>query len=177
MLSIISALVRMKAGTNNTSLTVIMTALKCITLGAIYVMCLYVAHVLPYSGRVHIFANSPVEPPAEIFTYAAPNMGPRPYFSRAVHTYVQLHGIEGASCVAIVMESTYCVEAMVRGYHHATHRCVLPYFGLLFSCELSVASSLRRLLRSGGPNGFVCFSYRGGCVESGPLVSKRESAG
>ena len=93
------------------------------------------------------------------------------------YTRIYTHGIQGASCVAIVMESTYCVEAMVRGYHHAMHRCVLRYFGLLFRCELSVASSLRQPLRSGAPNGFVCFSYRGGCVESGPLVSERESAG
>ena len=46
---------------------------------------------------------------------------------------------------------------------NAMHRCVLRYFGLLFRCELSVASSLRRRLRSGAPNCFVCFSYHGGC--------------
>ena len=64
------------------------------------------------------------------------------------------------------MESTYCLEAMVRGYHHAMHRSVLRY---------GVASSLRRLLRSGTPNGFACFSYGGGCFfESSPV---RESAG
>ena len=51
----------------------------------------------------------------------------------------------------------------MRGYHHAMHRCALCYFGLLFRCEVNVASSLRRLLRSCTPNGFVCFSYRGGC--------------
>ena len=121
-----------------------------------------------------------MEPPAEIFAFlifAHANLGPRPNFSRAGPTHVHLHGIQGASCVAIVMECTYCVEAMVRGYHHAMHRRVLRYFGLLFRCELSVASSLRRLLRSGDPNGFVCFSYRGGCVESGPLVSEMESTG
>ena len=33
-----------------------------------------------------------------------------------VHTYTSL-GSRVASCVAIVMESTFCVEAMVRSYH------------------------------------------------------------
>ena len=46
---------------------------------------------------------------------------------------------------------------------NAMHRCVLRYFGVLFWCELSLASSLRLLLSSDAPNDFVCFSYRGGC--------------
>ena len=46
---------------------------------------------------------------------------------------------------------------------NAMRSCVLCYFGLLFWCELSLASSLCRLLSSDAPNGFVCLSYRGGC--------------
>ena len=88
---------------------------------------------------------------------------PAPFLkpTSASYYFFQVRTVLSFRSVSNFFEKRHCAAVMpcIDGY--------FSYFGLLFWCELSVASSLRRLLSSDAPNGFVCFSYRGGCVCKG----------
>ena len=79
------------------------------------------AHDQPYSGkfsRVHIFAGSSMEPPADIFAFFyfahAPNVRPRPNFSRAKRAHVFVAALLlTASLASLIVEDVSFVESIL----------------------------------------------------------------